>query len=218
MVPPWDPPYALVKHTVGSHVRRRFISGLLVVVPLGITYLVLRFLFETIDGVLAPAVRAVYGRAIPGVGLLVTLLLVLLVGWIATGVAGGRIIRIWEGWLVRIPLIRIVYGAAKQLLEAVSRQEGPSFKQVGLVEYPRKGIYTFCFLANRLPIARTDHREERVTAFIPSTPTPFTGFVIVVRPEEIIPLSLSIEDAIKLLVSGGIVVPPMGLEQVGDDA
>jgi uncharacterized membrane protein len=181
---------------------------LLVVVPLVVTYLVLKFLFQTIDGILAPLVQAVYGRNIPGVGLLATILLVLLAGWVATGVAGGRMIRIWEGWLIRIPLIRIVYGAAKQLLESVSSSEGNSFKQVGLVEYPRRGIYSFCFIANRLPLDTTPEKATRITAFIPSTPTPFTGFVIMVRPDEIIPLSLPVEDAIKLLVSGGIVVPP----------
>ena len=195
--------------STGSRIRRRFISGLLVVVPLVVTYLVLKFLFQTIDGILAPVVEAVYGRNLPGVGLLATILLVLLAGWVTTGVAGGRIIRIWESWLIRIPLIRIVYGAAKQLLESVSSSEGNSFKQVGLVEYPRRGIYSFCFLANRLPLDTTPEQATRITAFIPSTPTPFTGFVIMVRPEEVIPLNMRVEDAIKLLVSGGIVVPPV---------
>jgi uncharacterized membrane protein len=147
---------------------------------------------------------------------LVTLLLIIIVGWVATGVAGGRLIRVWEGWLVRIPLIRIVYGAAKQLLESVSSKEKTGFKQVGLIEYPRKGLYTLCFLANRLPVSHRGGDETRVTAFIPSTPTPFTGFVILARPEEIIPLSLPVEDAIKLLVSGGIVVPPMLTEAIAE--
>lgn len=193
--------------SAGSVIRRRFISGLLVVVPLVVTYLVLRFLFQTVDGILAPAVVAVYGKPIPGVGLLATILLVMVTGWITTGVAGGRLIRIWEGWLIRIPLIRIVYGAAKQFLESVSRRNGTSFKQVGIIEYPRKGLFTFCFLANRLPLTTGEHTEERITAFVPSTPTPFTGFVVMVRVDEVIPLDLAIEDAIKLLVSGGIVVP-----------
>jgi len=188
--------------------RRRFISGLLVVVPLVVTYLVLKFLFETIDGILAPLVQAVFKRHIPGVGLLVTLVLVIIAGWVTTGVAGGRLIRYWEAWLVRLPLIRIVYGAAKQFLESVSKGEGPGFKQVGLVEYPRQGIFSVCFLSNRLEVETAAGTEQLISAFVPSTPTPFTGFVIFVRPEEIIPLSLSLEDAIKLVVSGGIVAPP----------
>jgi uncharacterized membrane protein len=187
--------------------RRRFISGLLVVVPLVVTYLVLKFLFQTIDGVLAPLVVAIYGRPIPGVGLLATILLVMVTGWIAAGVAGGRLIRIWEGWLIRIPLIRVVYGAAKQFLESVSGQDAQSFKQVGLIEYPRKGLFTLCFMANRLPVESRGQSEKRITVFVPSTPTPFTGFVVLVKPEEIIPLDLPVEEAIKLLVSGGIVVP-----------
>lgn len=187
--------------------RRRFISGLLIVVPLVVTYLVLRFLFESIDGILAPVVQAVFKRHIPGVGLLATLLLVIIAGWIATGVAGGRLIKMWEGWLVRLPIIRIVYGGAKQLMESVSKAEGTSFKQVGMIEYPRLGLYSLCFLSNRLDLELKDDPHQRVTVFIPSTPTPFTGFVMLVRPEEIIPLRISVEDAIKLLVSGGIVAP-----------
>jgi len=188
--------------------RRRFISGLIIVVPLVVTYLVLRFLFEAIDGILAPVVQAVFKRHIPGVGLLATLLLVIIAGWITTGVAGGRLIRIWEGWLVRLPIIRIVYGGAKQLLESVSQAEGTSFKQVGMIQYPRLGIYSICFLSNRLDLELKDDTHQRITVFVPSTPTPFTGFVLLVRPDEIIPLSISVEDAIKLLVSGGIVAPP----------
>jgi uncharacterized membrane protein len=187
--------------------RRRFISGLLVVVPLVVTYLVLRFLFESIDGILAPVVQAVFKRHIPGVGLLVTLLLVIIAGWITTGVGGGRLLKMWEGWLVRLPIIRIVYGGAKQLMESVSKAEGTSFKQVGMIEYPRLGLYSLCFLSNRLDLELKGDPHQRITVFIPSTPTPFTGFVLLVRPEEIIPLRISVEDAIKLLVSGGIVAP-----------
>lgn len=178
------------------------------VVPLVVTYLVLRFLFEAIDGILAPAVTAVFKRPIPGVGILVTLLIVIAAGWITTGVAGGKLIRMWENWLVRLPLIRVVYGAAKQFLEAVSKREESDFKQVGLIEYPRKGLYTICFLGNRLPLRRPAGPDERITAFVPSTPTPFTGFVVLVSPDDVIPLNLALEDAVKLLVSGGIVVPP----------
>lgn len=192
----------------GLTARRRFVSGILVVVPLGVTYLVLKFLFQTVDGVLAGAVHTVVGRNIPGVGILVTILLIMVMGQIATGVAGGRLIRIWEGWLVRIPLIRIVYGAAKQFLESVANRDHSSFQQVGLVEYPRLGIYSFCFLSNKLTVTAGGETSERITAFVPSTPTPFTGMVIMVKPEDIIPLSIKVEDAIKLLVSGGIVVPP----------
>ena len=193
--------------TTGSRIRRRFISGLLVVVPLVVTYLVLRWLFEAVDGILAPVVKAVYGKHIPGVGLLATLLLVMIAGWVATGVAGGKLIRIWEGWLIRLPIIRVVYGAAKQFIESVSGKESTSFKQVGLIEYPRKGIHQMCFLANRLTVVTNGVTEERLSLFVPSTPTPFTGFVVVARPEEFIPLDLPVESAIKMLVSGGIVVP-----------
>ena len=185
-------------------------------VPLVVTYLVLKFLFQTIDGILAPLVVAVYGKPLPGVGLLVTILLVMVTGWIATGVAGGRLIRIWESWVIRLPLIRIVYGAAKQFLESVSGQDAKSFKQVGLIEYPRSGLFTLCFLSNRLEVVSHGETETRVSVFVPSTPTPFTGFVVLVKPQEIIPLSIPVEEAIKLLVSGGIVVPSQLVQTKGE--
>jgi uncharacterized membrane protein len=188
--------------------RRRFLSGLLVVVPLVVTYLVLKFLFESIDGILAPVVQAVFKRHIPGVGLLATLLLVVVAGWITTGVAGGRLVKIWDGWMARLPLVRIVYSAAKQVVESVSKGDRPAFQQVGLLEYPRSGLYSICFLSNRIDVDARTGPEERISAFIPSTPTPFTGFVVLVRPEEVIPIDISVEDAIKVVVSGGIVAPP----------
>jgi uncharacterized membrane protein len=198
-------------HSIGSLLRRWFFSGLLVVVPLVVTYIVLRMFFKAVDGILAPVVATLYGKPIPGLGLLVTFLLVMLAGAIAAGVGGGRLIRLWEGWLSRIPLIRVIYGGAKQMLESISRSGGSSFQQVGLVEYPRAGLYSICFLANRLPIHTNGREDLRVTAFIPSTPTPFTGSLILVKPEEIIPIDLSVEDAIKLIVSGGILVPPLAV-------
>lgn len=177
------------------------------VVPLVVTYLVLKFLFQSIDGILAPLVVALHGKPLPGLGILATLLLVMVAGWITAGVAGGRMVRLWESLLSRIPLIRIVYGGAKQVLESFSRQGDTSFQHVGLVEYPRTGLYSFCFIANRVPIQHPDHIEPRITAFVPTTPTPFTGFVVLVKPEELILLDLSVEDGVKLVMSGGIVVP-----------
>jgi uncharacterized membrane protein len=190
-----------------KRLRRWFLSGLVVVVPLVVTWLVLKWLFQTIDGILGPALVAMHGKPLPGLGIVATLLIILVAGWIATGVAGGRLIRLWESLLARIPLIRMVYSAAKQVLESVSREGGPSFQQVGLVEYPRTGMYSVCFIANRVPIKFPDHLEPRITVFVPTTPTPFTGNVVLVKPEDVILLDLSVEDAVKLVVSGGIVVP-----------
>ena len=198
-----------------KRLRRWFLSGLVVVVPLVVTWLVLKFLFQSIDGILGPALVALHGKPLPGLGILATLVLIMVAGWIATGVAGGRAIRLWEGVLARIPLIRMVYGAAKQVLESVSREGGPSFQQVGLLEYPRPGVYVICFIANNVAIKFHDHAEQRIVAFVPTTPTPFTGNVVLVKREDVILLDLSVEDAVKMVVSGGIVVPGQFLVKSG---
>lgn len=192
---------------VGARLRRWFLSGLVVVVPLVVTYLVLKFVFESVDGILGPLVVTLHGKPVPGLGLLATLVLVLLVGSITAGVVGNRLLRFWESLMARIPLIRLVYGGARQVVESVSRQGGTSFQQVGLLEYPRPGLYSLCFLANKLPVRQSGRTEERLAVFVPSTPTPFTGFLVLVKPEELILLDLSVEAAVKLVVSGGIVAP-----------
>ena len=196
-----------IGRSVGARLRRWFLSGLIVVVPLVVTYLVLRFVFETVDGILGPLVVTLHGKPVPGLGLLATLVLVMVVGSITAGVVGSRLVSFWERLMARIPLIRMVYGGARQVVESVSRKGGPSFQQVGLVEYPRPGLYSLCFVANKLPVHGSGGTDERLAVFVPSTPTPFTGFLVLVKPEELILLDLSVEAAVKLVVSGGIVAP-----------
>jgi len=195
------------KRSVGSLLRRWFLSGLLVVVPLVVTYLVLRFLFETVDGILGPWLMNSKGERIPGLGILVTFIIVMGMGMVAAGVLGSRLVKWWERLMARLPIVRMVYGGARQVVESVSREEGTSFQEVGLVEYPRPGMYSLGFVANRMPIVRGDVSEDRIAVFIPSTPTPFTGSFVLVKPADFILLDLSVEAALKLVVSGGIVAP-----------
>jgi uncharacterized membrane protein len=198
-----------MKHgrTMGSLLRRWFLSGLLVVVPLVVTYLVLRFIFESVDGILGPFLATQDGRHIPGVGILVTLLIVMVMGMVATGVVGRRLLGWWERQMARLPIIRMVYGGARQVVESVSREKGTSFQEVGLIEYPRPGMYSLGFVANRISLTQGDATEQRVAVFVPSTPTPFTGSFVLVKPEEFVLLDLTVEAALKLVVSGGIVAP-----------
>lgn len=190
-----------------SLLRRWFLSGLLVVVPLACTYMVLRFLFETVDGILGPHLVNAQGERIPGLGILATFVLVMGMGVIAAGVVGSRLVKWWERLMARLPIVRMVYGGARQVVESVSREEGTSFQEVGLVEYPRPGMYSLGLVANRTQITRGDVSEDRIAVFIPSTPTPFTGSFVLVKPEDFTLLDLTVEAALKLVVSGGIVAP-----------
>ncbi len=192
-----------------SIIRRRFVSGLLVAVPLIVTYLVLRFLFVTIDGLLNPVVFRLLGYDIPGLGVFVTLLLVLLAGIVATNFIGARLFHIGDRFLARTPLVRIVYTAARQLVYSLLAPRARAFSEVVLIEYPRPGLYAIGFLARRPRLRRPDMEQEMALVFVPSTPTPFSGMVVLVPCSDIYPLEITVEEAVKVLVSGGVVAPEL---------
>ena len=187
-------------------IRRQFVSGVLVVVPLILTYVVLRFLFESFDGVLSPVVQRVFGYHIPGLGIITTILLILLTGFFTRNILGARIYRFGDNILTRTPIIRIFYLAAKQLIEAITIPNVKSFKEVVMIEYPRVGSYAMGFATARIKIDAVS-RKNLVGVFVPSTPTPVTGIVIFVPEDEVHRLDLTIEEGIKMIVSGGIVTP-----------
>ncbi len=187
--------------------KRNFISGALVVAPLILTFILLRFFFETIDGVLAPMVEHIFGYSIPGLGLITTILLILLVGLFARNLVGSNFLRYGEKLLTSFPGVRTIYGAAKQLVEGVTLPNKHAFKQVVLVEYPRRGSYALAFQVNRTELQINSNNKDLVCLFIPSTPTPVSGMVILVPPEDVTLLDMTIEEGFKFLVSGGIASP-----------
>jgi uncharacterized membrane protein len=196
-------PFGYIKLTL----KKYFLSGLLVIVPLVITYLVLSFLLTSIDGILSPLLIRIFGYTIPGLGILVSLLLILLAGVLTRGVVGSRLLGYWEQFLSAVPLVRTVYSPAKQLLVSIAGSETEKFDRVVFIPYPRKGLYAFAFAAEEISLDQRGIDGEYVAVFVPSTPTPFTGFVVLVRKDEIVPTDINIEEAIKFLVSGGIAVP-----------
>ena len=184
-------------------------GGILVMVPLIITVVVLRFFFTKVDGILSPFIIKLLGYKIPGLGLIATIVLILLTGFLTANVIGSRLFRIWEVFLIRMPLVRTIYGSSKKLVEAVAATDKYTFKQVVLVEFPRKGIYSLAFLTNEIEANMESKKEVLVTVFIPSTPTPFTGWTLLFHKDEVIPLDVSVEDGVKFFVSGGIASPEM---------
>ncbi|MCB2231054.1 DUF502 domain-containing protein [bacterium] len=198
-----------VTSTLLSIIRRYFISGVLIVVPLILTYLVLRLLFEAVDGILGPIILKLFGYYVPGLGVITTLLLIILAGVFTRNIIGARLYHYGERLLVRLPLVRPIYSSAKQLLQAMTAHEGASFNEVGLVVYPREGSYSLCFIANRVTLEHDGKQEESIVAFIPSTPTPVSGMVVVVPERDVILLDMSVEDGIKFLVSGGVASPKL---------
>ena len=193
--------------TLLESLRRYFVSGVLVVVPVILSYLVIKFLFQTIDGVLRPALHGVLGYFVPGLGVVTTLLLIILAGVLTRNYVGHRIYRMGDRLLARLPVIRPIYSAAKQLLEAMTSAGTESFKEVGLVVYPRRGSYALCFISRRLTVHTEEGPRQLVTVFVPSTPTPVSGMVIIVPPEDVTLLDMTVEEGIKFLVSGGVASP-----------
>ena len=190
-------------------IRRQFLSGMLVVVPLILTYVVFRFLFTSIDGILSPYLQKFLGYSIPGLGIAFTIIVIILTGFFTRSIIGGSIYKKGDQLLAKVPVIRVVYLAAKRLIEAISLPHSHTFKQVVMFEYPRRGAYVMGFATTRLKFEREVYDTcEMVGVFVPSTPTPFSGIVIFVPKEDVTPLDISVEEGLKLIVSGGIVSPP----------
>lgn len=193
--------------------RRILVAGLLIWVPLGVTILVIKLLIELMDRTLVllpPALRPdnLLGFHVPGLGVLLTLVVLLLTGILVGNFIGHRILRFWESLLSRVPLIRSVYSAVKQVAETIFSESDSSFKKVMLVEYPRKGLYSICFQTARdlgEIAVRTD--QELTCVFIPTTPNPTSGFIIMVPSRDLIELDMEVDEALKMVVSLGVVVP-----------
>ena len=204
--------------------RRVLVAGVLVWVPLGITVILLRFLIgladqtlELIPGPYQP--EALLGRPIPGLGVVLSLVLLFLTGLVAANVVGKRVIGLWEALLRRIPVVKTIYTAAKGFLEMVLSGQSGSFSRVLLIEYPRKGIYCIAFQTSSTVGQLAEHTPDSVCVFVPTTPNPTSGFLVVAPRKDLIELDMSVEDAIKLVVSVGVVVPdPDNLPRVDADA
>ena len=199
--------------------KRRFLTGLLVVVPLYLTYYIISVLVNFMDRLLSFLPARFHPDTylpfhIPGLGVIFTILFIFIVGVFATNLFGKRMVEIWESLLVRIPLIRSVYSASKQLIEAFFVTNRDGFRRVVLVEYPRKGVFVLGFVTGVTEGEVQRVTEEKVVnIFLPTTPNPTSGFYILVPEKDTIPLKMSVEDAFKLIISGGMVTPKEIREQ-----
>ncbi|MGQ0569894.1 MAG: DUF502 domain-containing protein [Armatimonadota bacterium] len=188
--------------------RTYLIAGLLVILPLAVTVFVLLSLFRFLDNLLAPFFELL-GYEIPGLGLAAGILLILITGAMASNVAGRRIVRFFDQMMMRIPLARAIYSATKQVSDSIFQQSRAAFKQAVLVEYPRQGLYSVGFITGEIVGEGPGRAGERVmNVFMMHTPNPTTGILCLVPESQVIPLDMSVEDALKLVVSAGIVVPP----------
>ena len=187
--------------------RTIIVAGLLVWVPLGATIFVLKLLID-LFGNLDSRMSDQLGFTIPGIGILLALLVLLGTGLIAANYFGKRFVGFWESFLERIPLVRNIYSAVKRFVEIILSDSTQSFSRVLLIEYPRKGLYSLSFQTSQnLGEIQEKTGEEVVCVFIPTTPNPTSGLILMVPEQDVIELDMNVEDALKMVISLGVVVP-----------
>ena len=196
-----------------KRIRRYLVAGILVWVPLGVTsalvYVAVRFTDKTL--VLIPQQYQpdnLLGFHIPGLGVILALIVLLVTGVLAANFVGRAFVGGWESLMERIPVVRAVYSAAKKFSEIVFSDSSQSFKKVLLIEYPRKGLYSLAFqTATELGEVQGRTGEEVVCCFVPTTPNPTSGLIIVVPKKDITVLDMDVDEALKMVISLGVVVP-----------
>lgn len=200
--------------------RKYLIAGLLVWMPLGITFLVVRAIVGFLDKILLLLPQQyqpdnLLGVHVPGLGVVLAIILVLATGMIVANFLGKRIVAGWESLLARIPLVRTLYAGVKQIMEAVLATDAKSFSKVILIEYPRKGLWGLAFMtSDNLGEVQAKAGSDLVSVFVPTTPNPTSGFVIMLAKEDVIELDMSVEDGLKMIISMGVVVPPWQKEKL----
>ena len=193
--------------------RTIIVAGLLVWIPLGLTIFVIKLLIDLLGQtylLIPPALRPenLIGFEIPGIGVVVAIIVVLLTGLVTANYFGKRIVESWDSFLDRIPLVRSIYSPLKKFSELVLSDQTQSFSKVLLIEYPRKGIYSLCFQTSKeLGEVQNQSGEEMVCVYIPTTPNPTSGYIVLVPQNEVQELKMSVEDALKMIISLGVVVP-----------
>lgn len=188
-------------------IRTWLVAGLAVLLPVWLTYILLKWLFEVIDKALAGVLVPIFGRHIPGAGAAVSALLILFVGWLASHLIGQRVINFGDDILLRLPVVRAIYGVVKQVTNAVFGSTQQAFTKVALVEFPLTGSYSVGFVTGEL--------GDFISVWVPPTPNPAAGFLLVLPRAKVRILGLTVEEGLKFVVSTGVFLPKKAtLEQM----
>jgi len=195
-------------------VKKYFITGLLIWIPLAITFMVLAWIVNTLDQILlwlpnGSQPRDLIGIDIPGIGLVVSVLIVLTTGLIAANVLGQKIVQLWESILARIPVVKSIYYSVKQVSDTLFSSSGQAFRKALLVQYPRHGSWTIAFLTGKPGGDAANHLEgDFVSVYVPTTPNPTSGFFLMMPKADVVELDMSVDEALKYIISMGVVAPP----------
>jgi uncharacterized membrane protein len=193
--------------------KKYIIAGLLVWLPFAATVVIVKLLIDLLDKtilLLPPEWHpvALLGFSIPGFGIILALSILLLTGMLAANLFGRRFVEIWERILNKIPLVRSIYSSIKQISNTIFDPSGKSFRKVVMLQYPRKGVWSIGFLTNDNVGDEMSAVDDRLVAvFIPTTPNPTSGFIVMVRNDEITELGMSVEEGFKFIISMGVIIP-----------
>lgn len=216
-------PAPVVPKRLGLFARLRayFLAGVLVTAPLAITIALASWFIDFVDSRVVPLIPLRYNPdyylkeivgveiGLPGLGLIVLIVVITLIGALAAGFVGRMVLRFYENMLNRMPVIRSIYGATKQILETVLQRQSKAFRQPVLVEYPRRGVWAVGFITGTTE-GEVQHlvADKLINIFLPTTPNPTSGFLLFLPSEDLILLDMTVEEAIKMVISAGIVTPP----------
>ena len=195
-----------------NKLKNYFITGLLIWIPLGVTIWVLQILISSMDRsilLLPPQYRpaALFGMDIPGMGVVVTLGVVLFTGLFGANFLGRKVVLLWEGILQRIPVVKSIYSSVKQVSDTLFSSQGQAFRKAVLVRFPHSEALTVAFLEGEPSGELADHLHEYLSVFVPTTPNPTSGYLIIVPREQVIELEMSVDEALKYVISMGVVPP-----------
>ncbi|HSC47223.1 MAG TPA: DUF502 domain-containing protein [Gammaproteobacteria bacterium] len=209
-----DASTGFIRHPFVSRLRRYLFTGLLIWIPLGVTLFIFQLFIGYMDRLVTLFPRAwqpieLVGFDIPGLGVILALLILLLTGFLASNYLGRLLLGLGNEVLEHIPLVRSVYSAAKQISDTMFANKGKSFRKVVMIRYPQKDTWSLAFQTGET-LGELDEKVpgHKISVFVPTTPNPTSGFLLMVPPEDVIELEMSVDDALKMIISLGVIVPP----------
>lgn len=195
--------------------KKYFITGLLIWIPLVITFMVMAWIVNSLDQILlllpnGMHPRELFGFNVPGAGVLFSLLIVLATGLVAANVIGQKLVQLWEAILARIPVVKSIYYSVKQVSDTLFSSNGQAFRKALLVQYPREGAWTIAFLTGKPGGDAAHHlKGDYVSVYVPTTPNPTSGFFLMMPKADVVELDMSVDEALKYIISMGVVAPPV---------
>jgi uncharacterized membrane protein len=205
-----SPPYSFLRR-IAVHVQTVFGAGLLVTLPIGVTVFILKFFFDLLDPILQPLLKFLPGPRIPGLGIITLLVLVYLLGLVATHVVGRRLINVTHQVMERIPVVRSIYSTTRTGVEILTGSKDHPYRGVVFVDFPRPGMKAIGLITAKLGVM---NGEDMVAVYIPTTPVPSSGFLVVVPSKDVVATEMSVDDAMKIVISGGILAKEIFTEPI----